>query len=66
MFLHSEFVSTELSVPKYFTHKVTLPLPHVFRLFFPINEGWTHSVNTSSFVYSSLIFMVKSEFSIYI
>ena len=25
-------------------------LPHVFRLFFPVNEGWMHSVNTSSFV----------------
>ena len=27
-----------------------LTLPHIFRLFFPINEGWTRSVNTSSFV----------------
>ena len=27
-----------------------LTLPHVFRLFFPVNEGWTRSVNTSSFV----------------
>ena len=26
-----------------------LTLPHVFFLFFPANEGWTHLVNMSSF-----------------